>query len=391
MYVVFGAYELELDQRELRRAGEVVPLEPKAFKVLVYLLTHRHRAVSKSELLETLWPQEYVTESALTRSVRLIRQAVGDAGHQQHIIKTLRGYGYRFMADVILPPAEAVREMASGRLSGEVLDDQVSEGSLAVASPPEALDALVPSPGDAAPLPDIPPKPFVSPAAVHPSADAEHRPLTVLVCDLTQAAQLVEQLDPEDLRQVMRAYHTTCGRVLTQYEGYLAHRLGSRLVVYFGYPYGFEGSDTTVPIYQVIERSGAQHRLEVAPPGGLTPLVGREHEVGLLSERWQRVCEGQGQVVVLSGEAGIGKARLVQVLREGVIREPHVQWECRSSPYYQHTAFYPITELLQRVIDWQSDDDPVVRLGKLEAFLSQSHLSVSETVPLLAPLLSLLG
>jgi DNA-binding winged helix-turn-helix (wHTH) protein len=113
MYVVFGAYELELDQRELRRAGEVVPLEPKAFKVLVYLLTHRHRAVSKSELLDTLWPQEYVTESALTRSVRLIRQAVGDAGHQQHIIKTLRGYGYRFMADVILPPAEAVREMAS--------------------------------------------------------------------------------------------------------------------------------------------------------------------------------------------------------------------------------------------------------------------------------------
>jgi DNA-binding winged helix-turn-helix (wHTH) protein len=103
MHVVFGSYDLEVDKRELRHAGEVVPLEPKAFKVLVYLLTHRHRAVSKSELLETLWPEEYVTESALSRSVRLIRQAVGDAGHQQHIIKTLRGYGYRFVADVTLP------------------------------------------------------------------------------------------------------------------------------------------------------------------------------------------------------------------------------------------------------------------------------------------------
>jgi DNA-binding winged helix-turn-helix (wHTH) protein len=232
MHVVFGAYELDIDKRELRRAGEVVPLEPKAFKVLVHLLTHRHRAVSKSELLETLWPQEYVTDAALTHSVRLIRRAVGDTGHRQHIIKTLRGYGYRFMADVTLPPAAAIRETASERLSGEVSDDRVSEGVLAVASPPqeavgspgaaqpvgasipEAFDALMTSAGDAAPLPDVPPKPFVSPAPVHPLADAERRPLTVLVCDLAQAAQLVEQLDPEDLRDVMRAYHTTCERVL---------------------------------------------------------------------------------------------------------------------------------------------------------------------------------
>ena len=503
MHVVFGAYELDVDRRELRRAGEVVPLEPKAFKVLVHLLTHRHRAVSKSELLETLWPEEYVTDAALTRSVRLIRQAVGDAGHQQHIIKTLRGYGYRFMAEVTLPPGEAMRGTASERLSGDVLDEHVSEGSLAVASPPqeaaqpegestpEACDALVPSSGDAAPLPDVPPKPSVSPAPVHQLADAERRPLTVLVCDLAQGAQLAEQLDPEDLRQVMRAYHTTCERVLTQYEGYRAQRLGSRLVVYFGYPQAqedaaqravltglgllealsalnfeiaqqqavtlsvqvgidsglvvvetggderagplaigspqsraaqlqeaaapqsvvisadtqhlvqgwfrcdelsphiFQGLDTTVPIYQVIGRSGAQHRLEAAAPGGLTPLVGRENEVGLLSERWQRVCESQGQVVVLSGEAGIGKSRLVQVLKEEVISEPHVLWECRSSPYYQNTALHPITELLQRVVDGQSDDDPVTRLDKLEAFLSQSRLAVSDTVPLLAPLLSI--
>jgi predicted ATPase len=154
-------------------------------------------------------------------------------------------------------------------------------------------------------------------------------------------------------------------------------------------PHVFQGADTPVPVYRVMGRSGVQHRLEAVPHGGLTPLVGREQEVGLLSERWQRVCEGQGQVVILSGEAGIGKSRLVQVLKENVINTPHLRWECRSSPYYQNTALYPIIDLLQRVLNWQADEEAAVRLDKLEALLSQSRLVVSDTVSLLAPLLSI--
>ena len=84
--------------------------------------------------------------------------------------------------------------------------------------------------------------------------------------------------------------------------------------------------------------SGAQSRLDVAAIRGLTPLVGREQEVGLLLERWTQAREGLGQVVVLSGEAGIGKSRLVQVLKEQVARSCPSRMECRCSPYYQHTA-----------------------------------------------------
>src|SRR5882672_3994718 len=100
MVFVFGECTLDVDRRELRRAGIVCPLEPKAFLVLMHLLTQCHRAVSKDELLATCWPNEFVTEAALTRCLRVIRQAVADDGVQQHCIKTLRGYGYRFVADV---------------------------------------------------------------------------------------------------------------------------------------------------------------------------------------------------------------------------------------------------------------------------------------------------
>ncbi len=143
-----------------------------------------------------------------------------------------------------------------------------------------------------------------------------------------------------------------------------------------------------IAIYRALQESGAQSRLDVATSRGLTPLVGRESEVTLLLERWNQAKDGQGQVVLLSGEAGIGKTRIVQTLKDHVADEPHIRWECRSSPYYQNTALYPITDLLQRTLQFQSDDFPEQRLEKLEQTLSQYHLPLEETVPLFAPLLS---
>lgn len=86
-------------------------------------------------------------------------------------------------------------------------------------------------------------------------------------------------------------------------------------------------------------------------------------------ERWPQVKEGQGQVVLLNGEAGIGKSRLLQVLRDHVGDEPHTRWECRSSPYYHNTAFYPITDMLQRILNWNQDDTPEAKLHTLEQML----------------------
>src|SRR5262249_53775825 len=120
----------------------------------------------------------------------------------------------------------------------------------------------------------------------------------------------------------------------------------------------------------------------------LTPLVGRESEVTLLLERWQQAKSGQGQIVLLSGEGGIGKSRLVQTLKAQVANEPHVQLEGRSLPYYQNTTLYPIVDLLQRIWRWQPHQTPEEKLAILAQTLSQYRLPVEEAVQLFAPLLS---
>src|SRR6185436_11647957 len=152
-----------------------------------------------------------------------------------------------------------------------------------------------------------------------------------------------------------------------------------------------KGIAQPLEVYQVLAESTARSRLEAAASTGLTPLVGREQEVALLLERWAQVKDGLGQVVLLSGEAGIGKSRLVQVLTDQAASEPQA-WltPCQCSPYYQHTALYPMIDLLERVaLRFEREESLPQKLGKLEGFLVQYGLPLAETVPLLAALLSL--
>src|SRR5205807_10472445 len=144
-----------------------------------------------------------------------------------------------------------------------------------------------------------------------------------------------------------------------------------------------KGQAQPLAVYRVLYESMARSRLEAAGSAGLTPLVGREQEVGLLRERWAQVKDGLGQVVLLSGEAGIGKSRLVQVLTEHVAAESQA-WltPCQCSPYYRNTALYPMIELLERVaLRFDREEPPQQKLRKLEGFLVQYGLPLPEAVP----------
>jgi TOMM system kinase/cyclase fusion protein len=351
----------------------------------------------------------------------------------------------------------------------------------------------MPSPQQATP-PEDQPTLVASLHAARSTPEAERRQLTVLFCDLVDSTALATQLDPEELREVVRAYQATCAKVIARFEGHIAQLLGDGLLVYFGYPRAHEddaqravraglgmieavaqlntrlepeqgvqlavrlgihtglvvvgevGGDThqehlalgetpnlaarlqgiaapntlvisattcqllggffacqalgthrlkgfaqPLAVYQVLYESTARSRLEAAGSTGLTPLVGREQEIALLRERWAQVTDGFGQVVLLSGEAGIGKSRLVQVLKEQMATEPQT-WltPCQCSPYSQNTALYPMIDLLERVVlRFEREEAPEQKLRKLEGFLVQYGLPLAETMPLFAALLSL--
>jgi predicted ATPase/class 3 adenylate cyclase len=154
-------------------------------------------------------------------------------------------------------------------------------------------------------------------------------------------------------------------------------------------PQSLKNVAAPLELYRVHGEAEAQTRFEVSMQKGLTPLVGRESELELLRQRWDQAKASAGQVVLVSGEPGIGKSRLVQELKEYVSAEEATRIEFRCSPYHQNTALYPITEHLQRLLQFQSSDTPQTKLGILTQLLSQYRFPQAETLPLLAALFSL--
>jgi predicted ATPase/class 3 adenylate cyclase len=154
-------------------------------------------------------------------------------------------------------------------------------------------------------------------------------------------------------------------------------------------PQQLKGITLPLSAYHVVQESKAQSRFEVATAAGLTPLVGRKEELGLLLERWEQVKEGQGGVILLSGEAGVGKSRLLKELKEQLTTEAPLWLELHCSPYYQHSALYPIIDLLQRFLRFRGEDSPQEKLSKLETALHGFGFPLPEIVPLFTSLLSL--
>jgi predicted ATPase/class 3 adenylate cyclase/DNA-binding winged helix-turn-helix (wHTH) protein len=468
MVYCFGDYELDEERRELRRAGQHVATEPKVFAVLLYLLQHRDRVITKAELLAQCWAETSVSEWALTQCLTKIRRAIQPAQTDPRVLKTVHRQGYRFVGEVSTSPKQP---------------------------PPQSPVWLTASPSQPSQpvAPDVPLVRHHTPRLdMRPLVGAERRQLTVLHAALDDTFLRTSQRDPEALLEILRAFQTACVTVIERFGGHLAQALPEGLMVYFGYPQAHDddahravraglhivdalctnpppalqinggrpavrigihtglvvvgelgagagqpafavgetpgvaahlqalahadsvvisaataqlvagyftwqmlgehflpGGTIPLALYRVLRKAPVQTRLEVEAPRGLTPFVGRQAELTVLRERWAQVQEGMGQLVVLSGEAGIGKSRLMQVLKTHLVGEPHMLMECRSSPYYQHTAFYPMVDLLERICQFQRDDALEAKLTKLEQTLSQYRLPTGESVRVCGALLSL--
>jgi DNA-binding winged helix-turn-helix (wHTH) protein len=107
MLYTFHDYVLDPQRHELRQQGVPLPLEHKAYQVLVYLVQHADRLVTKRELLDAVWPEVYINDSAVARCIGAVRQAVGDRRDTQGVIRTVHGQGYRFVAQVVAHPNAA--------------------------------------------------------------------------------------------------------------------------------------------------------------------------------------------------------------------------------------------------------------------------------------------
>ncbi|UXN66317.1 AAA family ATPase (plasmid) [Phyllobacterium sp. A18/5-2] len=149
-----------------------------------------------------------------------------------------------------------------------------------------------------------------------------------------------------------------------------------------------KGFPASVRAWRVLGESAVESRFEALRGAGLTPLVGREHEIGLLLKHWDAVKECEGQVVLLAGEPGIGKSRLVRALRRRVESGPHMTVSHYCSPYHRTSRLHPVISLLERAAGFVAEDSVGVRLDKLESLLALSTEDVASAAPLLAALLS---
>ena len=318
-------------------------------------------------------------------------------------------------------------------------------------------------------------------------AGAERRQLTVMFCDLVGSTALSTQLDPEDLREVIAAYHRAVAEIIAEADGFVSRYMGDGVLVYFGYPQAHEddaeravraglaaidaisrldvksarlqarvgiatglvivgdvigegsaqeqsvvgetpnlaarlqalaepdtvviavgtrrllgdlfeyrdlgpvevkGLAAPVPAWRVLRPSAVASRFEAFHGSALGPLIGRDEEIELLLRRWARAKAGDGQVVLISGEPGIGKSRITAELEERLRDEPHLWIRYFCSPYHQDSALFPFIDHLGRASGFASDDAPAVKLDKLKALLARAA-PPSEDEAFLADLLSL--
>jgi predicted ATPase/class 3 adenylate cyclase len=154
-------------------------------------------------------------------------------------------------------------------------------------------------------------------------------------------------------------------------------------------PVVLKGLSGPVGAWQVLGASGVESRFEAEHGTGLPPLLGREEEIELLSRRWRQAAQGEGRVVLLTGEPGIGKSHIALTLQERIEAEPHIRLRHFCSSHHTNSALFPFIDQLERAARFQRNDLPAKKFAKLEALLAQSAADLNRAVAFLANLLSL--
>jgi DNA-binding winged helix-turn-helix (wHTH) protein len=203
MRYVFGEYELDTQTYELRLAGTPLQIEPQAFKVLAYLIQHYHRTVTRQELLEHLWPEQYTSEAVLSYCIMTARKAVGDSGRLQRVIKTIHGRGFRFIA-TLQQDAHEPRNLEAS--AAPAVSTSPSQRALRHTGAPD-----------------------------HPNAH-----VTVLCATLADAETLGERLGFDPLQRLRQAFFTLAQDVAQQYGGSLQFFGADGLLILFGVPHACE-------------------------------------------------------------------------------------------------------------------------------------------------------
>jgi class 3 adenylate cyclase/tetratricopeptide (TPR) repeat protein len=151
-----------------------------------------------------------------------------------------------------------------------------------------------------------------------------------------------------------------------------------------------KGVELPLQLYRIVRPSEARGRLEAsAAARGLSPFVGREDELRLLMSRWERVLQGEGQVVLIVGEPGIGKSRLMQRFHHQIAQTPHTWVDAAAAPFFQNTPFYPVAEMLRELVTWRGESSAEQRLSQLTQALELAGPKPTRAIPLIAPLLNL--
>jgi DNA-binding winged helix-turn-helix (wHTH) protein/class 3 adenylate cyclase len=221
MRYLFGDCALDTHRCELRRTGTLIKLRPKVFDVLTYLIAHRDRVITRQELLEHLWPQQFVGEATLNSCIMEARQAVGDTGQVQRLIQTLHGRGYRFVGAV---------EEASDSLPAEATHAPLA---FSRASMPENLGQAV---VHRLVLGREAPTGAKGSSASPDGLEGERKQVTILCCALADARGVAAHVGSEAMYRLMQGFFALAQRVVQRYAGTLTQRLNDGFVALFGAP-----------------------------------------------------------------------------------------------------------------------------------------------------------